>query len=85
MNTTIPYRLRRGAGGRPGGPQKSAGAVPGRRPAVLALFGPTSRALVSDANLVGVTVVQLPLRRSWAILVSRSFELQGRTVESRRP
>lgn len=77
------YRLRRGAGGRPGGPQKGAVAVRGRRPAVLAPFGPTSRALVSDANQVGVTVVQVPLRRAWGILVRRSFELQGPTVESR--
>jgi len=79
------HRLRRGAGGRPGGPQKGAVAVPGRRPTVLAPSDPTSRALVSDANQVGLTIVQVSLRRSWGILVRRCFELAGWTVESRWP
>jgi hypothetical protein len=59
-------------------------AVPGRRPPVPAPFALTSRALVSDANQVGVTVVLVPLRRSWGILMRRGFELQGRTTKTRR-
>jgi hypothetical protein len=78
----LDHQLGRGAGGRPGGPQKGAVAVPGRRPAVLAPFTLTSSALVSDANQVGVTVVLVPLRRSWGILVRCGFELQGRTTKT---
>ena len=84
-DSLLGHRLGRGAAGRPGGPQKGAVAVPGRRPAVLAPLGLTSRALASDANRVGVTVVLVPLRRSWGILVCRCFELQGRTTKTRWP
>ena len=79
----LAQRLGRGAGGRPRGPQKGAVAVPGRRPAVLAPFALTST-LVSNANQVGVTVVPVPLRRSWGILLRRCFELQGATTKTRR-
>jgi hypothetical protein len=83
-DSLLGHRPGRGPGGRPRGPQNGAVAVPGRRPAVLAPTAPTSRALVNDANQVGVTVVSIPLRRSWGILVRRGIGLQGRTTKTRR-
>jgi hypothetical protein len=55
-----------------GGPQKSAVAVSGRRPAFLAPFVSTARVLVSDANEVDPKVVRGRADRSWGILVRRS-------------
>lgn len=61
-----------GLGAVPGGPQKSAVAVSGRRPAFLASFPPTSGVPVSDANEVDPEIVRDRDRRSWSILVRRS-------------
>ena len=61
-----------GLGAVPGGPQKSAVAVSGRRPAFLAPFDWTARGLVSDANEVDPKVVQGRDDRPWGILVRRS-------------
>ncbi len=61
-----------GLGAVPGGPQKSAVAVSGRRPAFLAPFVSTSGLLVSDANEVDPEVVRGRSDRSWGILVRRS-------------
>lgn len=55
-----------------GGPQKSAVAVSGRRPAFLAPFLSTARMLVSDANEVDPKVIRGRADRSWGILVRRS-------------
>ena len=61
-----------GLGAVPGGPQKSAVAVSGRRPALLAPFVLTAGKLVSDANGVDPKVVRGRSDRSWGILVRRS-------------
>jgi hypothetical protein len=61
-----------GLGAVPGGPQKSAVAVSGRRPAFLAPFVSPPRVLVSDANEVDPKVVRGCADRSWGILVRRS-------------
>ena len=61
-----------GLGAVPGGPQKSAVAVSGRRPAFLAPFVSTTRVLVSDANEVDPKVVRGGSDRSWGILMRRS-------------
>jgi len=61
-----------GLGAVPGGPQKGAVAVPGRRPAFPAPFDPTAGILVSDANLVDPNLVRHPSDRSWGILARRS-------------
>lgn len=60
-----------GLGAVPGGPQKGAVVVSGRRPAILAPFVSTLRVLVSDANEVDPKVVRGPSDRSWGILVRR--------------
>jgi hypothetical protein len=67
-----------GLGAVPGGPQKGAVAVPGRRPAILAPFVSTARVLVSDANEVDPKVVRGRADRSWDILVRRSPRRPGR-------
>lgn len=61
-----------GLGTVPGGPQKGAVAVPGRRPALPAPFGSTTGILVSDANGVDPNIVRGPSDRSWGILLRRS-------------
>lgn len=61
-----------GLGAVPGGPQKSAVAVSGRRPAFLAPFVSTARVLVSDENEIDPKVVRGRADRSWGILVRRS-------------
>ena len=61
-----------GLGAVPGGPQKSAVAVSGRRPAFLAPFVSTASVLVTDANEVDPKVVRGCAHRSWGILVRRS-------------
>jgi hypothetical protein len=61
-----------GLGAVPGGPQKSAVAVQGRRPAILARFVSIARILVSGANEVDPKVVRGCSDRSWGILVRRS-------------
>jgi hypothetical protein len=61
-----------GLGAVPGGPQKGAVAVSGRRPAILAPFVSTARVLVSDANEVDPKVVRGRSDRSWGILGRRS-------------
>jgi len=61
-----------GLGAVPGGPQKGAVAVSGRRPAILAPFVSTTGVLVSDANEVDPKVVRGCSDRSWGILVRRS-------------
>ena len=61
-----------GLGAVPGGPQKSAVAVSGRRPAILAPFVSTPRVLVSDANEVDPKVIRGRSERSLGILVRRS-------------
>lgn len=60
-----------GLGAVPGGPQKGAVAVPGRRP-FPAPFGSTAGILVSDANGVDPNIVRGSSDRSWGILVRRS-------------
>jgi hypothetical protein len=57
-----------GLGAVPGGPQKGAVVVPGRRPAVMAPFVSVNALLVSDANGVDPKVVRQGDRRSWGIL-----------------
>jgi hypothetical protein len=61
-----------GLGAVPGGPQKSAVAVSGRRSAFLAPFVSTASVLVSDANEVDPRVIRGRADRSWGILVRRS-------------
>ena len=61
-----------GLGAVPGGPQKSAVAVLGRRPSFLAPFLSTARMLVSDANAVDPKVIRGRDDRPWGILVRRS-------------
>jgi len=61
-----------GLGAVPGGPQKSAVAVSGRRPAFLAPFIPTTKVPISDANEVDPQVVRNRDHRSWGILVRPS-------------
>jgi len=72
-----------GLGAVPGGPQKSAVIVSGRRPAVKAPVVPGVMVLVSDENGDDPEVVGDRDRRSWGILVRRSFD-QGRSTEPRR-
>ena len=67
-----------GLGAVPGGPQKSAVTVSGRRPAFLAPFVSTGRVLVSDANEVDPKVIRGRADRSWGILVRRSSRTPGR-------
>ena len=67
----------------PGGTQKSAVVVSGRRPAVKAPFVPGAMVLVSDDNGDDAEIVGDCDRRSWDILVRRSFE-QGPSAEPRR-
>jgi hypothetical protein len=66
-----------GLGAVPGGPQKCAFAVTGRRPAFLATYRP-DRVMLVSANGDDPKLVPLRLRRSWAILVRRCFSLQPR-------
>jgi hypothetical protein len=61
-----------GLGAVPGGPQKCAVAVSGRRPAFLAPFVSTARVLVSATKEVDPKVVRGRADRSWGILVRRS-------------
>jgi hypothetical protein len=61
-----------GLGAVPGGPQKSAVAVSGRRPAFLAPFVSTARVLLDDANEVDPKVIRGRADRSWGSLVRRS-------------
>jgi hypothetical protein len=61
-----------GLGAVPGGPQKSAVVVSGRRPAFLAPFVPTTKVPISDANEVDPQVVQNRDHRSSGILVRPS-------------
>jgi hypothetical protein len=61
-----------GLGAVPGGPQKSAVAVSGRRPAFLAPFASTARVPVSGANEVDPKLIRGRADRSWGILVRRS-------------
>ena len=70
-----------GLGAVPGGPQKGAVAVPGRRPAFLAPFVRSAMVLASDANGDDPEVVRSRDRRSWGILARRAFELHGRIAE----
>jgi hypothetical protein len=67
-----------GLGAVPGGPQKSAVAVSGRRPAILVPFVSTARVLVSDANAVDPKLVRGRADRSWDILAGRSLRVLGR-------
>lgn len=69
----------------PGGPQKGARAVRGRRPPVLAPFVPATMVLVSDANADDPEVVRSRDRRPWGILARRFLELQARTLEAGWP
>jgi hypothetical protein len=73
-----------GLGAGPGGPQKSAVAVSGRRPAFLAPCRSIPVILVSDASRDDLKVVRPRLRRSWGILVRRRLALQTRTTEKGR-
>ena len=61
-----------GLGAVPGGPQKSAVVVSGRRPAFLAPSLSTVRMLVSDANAVDPKVIRGRDDRPWGNLVRRS-------------
>jgi hypothetical protein len=72
-----------GLGAVPGGHQKSAVVVWGRRPAVKAPFVPGAMVLVSDENGDDHHVVRDRDRGSWGILGRRSFE-QGHAAEARR-
>ena len=72
-----------GLGAVPGGPQKGAVAVSGRRPAFRAPFVPIAMLLVSGANGDDPEVVRHRDRRCWGILARRSFGLQARTAEAR--
>jgi hypothetical protein len=72
-----------GLGAVPRGPQKSAVAVSGRRPAVKAPFVPGATVLATDENGDDPEVVRDRHRRSWGILVRRSLE-QGHSAEGRR-
>lgn len=73
-----------GLGAVPGGPQRCAVAVSGRRPAVKAPFVPDSVLLASADHGDDPQVVRASDRRSWGILVGRSFE-QSCSAEARRP
>jgi hypothetical protein len=72
-----------GLGAVPGGPQKCAVVVSGRRPPAKAPFAPGTTVLVSDANGDDPKGVRPGLRRSWGILVRRSFE-QGPSTGPKR-
>jgi hypothetical protein len=69
-----------GLGAVPGGPQKGAVTVSGRRPAFPAPFASAMRIPASDANEVDPQVVRNRDRRSWGILVRppRRSRLGGR-------
>lgn len=82
MTDQCEMKIGGGLGAVPGGPQKSAVAVSGRRPAVKA-FVPGARVLASDGNGDDPEVVGKCDRRSWGILTRRSFE-QGPSAEPRR-
>lgn len=73
-----------GLGAVPRGPQRCAVAVSGRRPVVKAPFVPDRMLLVSADHGDDPQVVRACDRRSWGILVRRSFE-QSCSPEARRP
>jgi hypothetical protein len=73
-----------GLGAVPGGPQKGAVVVSGRRPAVMAPCRRDRAMLVSDANRDDLEIVSLRLRRSWGILVRRFAPLHVRPTEKAR-
>lgn len=83
MTDPCAKRIGGGLGAVPGGPQKGAVAVSGRRPAVKAPFVPGASVLVSDEHGDDPEVVGDCDRRSWGILVRRAFE-QSRSTEPRR-
>ena len=68
-----------GLGAVPGGPQKCAVDVSGRRPAILAPSSPATGVLASDANRDDLKLVRTRLPRSWGILVCRP---QPRPIEA---